>query len=175
MPPRLSEFLNWARVCAGEQSDIFEVHLFLNSRCYPFYFSTSISVSIRHSVRLSRIVHRIFFPRLFPICLRLLDHCSPDLSFAPTPQFASYGSSFCPAPLFACCPSNHVCPCRRVSLHGFERCSNYVLIFWEGRVLSAPNEPEHSTGDDVDGTDVPEEIEAALEELFQALQDRVRF
>jgi hypothetical protein len=42
----------------------------------------------------------------------------------------------------------------------------------KGRVLSAPNEPEHSTGDDVDGTDVPEEIEAALEELFQALQDR---
>ncbi|KAH8998594.1 TBCD protein [Lactarius akahatsu] len=41
-----------------------------------------------------------------------------------------------------------------------------------GRVLSAKNELEHSTGDGDDGTDVPEEIEAVLEELFQALQDR---
>ena len=54
-------------------------------------------------------------------------------------------------------------------------CGNYVSIYREGRVLSARNEPEHSTGDDVDGTDVPEEIEATLEELFQALQDRVSF
>lgn len=175
MPPRLSEFLNWAKICAGEQNDIFEVHSFLNSRCQPFYFSTSISVSIRHSVRLSRIVPRVFFRSSFPICSRLLDPCSPNPSFVPMPQFASYVSSFCPAPLFACCPSNHVCPCRRVSLRGFEMCGNYVLIYWEGRVLSARNEPEHSTGDDVDGTDVPEEIEATLEELFQSLQDRVSF
>lgn len=68
-----------------------------------------------------------------------------------------------------------MCPCRRVSFHGFEICGNYLLIYREGRVLSARNELEHSTSDDVEGTDVPEEIEATLEELFQALQDRVSF
>lgn len=61
MLSRLSEFLLWAKTCAGERNDIFEVHLFLNPGCYPFYFSTSVSVSIRHSVKLLRIVRQIFF------------------------------------------------------------------------------------------------------------------
>ena len=129
MPPRLSEFLNWAKTCAREQSDIFEVHLFLNSKCYPFYSSTSVLVSIRHSVRLSRIVRQISFRDLFPGCSRLLGRYSPILRFAPMPRFASYGSSFCPAPPFAYCPLNHACPYRRVSVHSFERRSNYVLIY----------------------------------------------
>ncbi|KAI9465506.1 TBCD protein [Lactarius psammicola] len=38
-----------------------------------------------------------------------------------------------------------------------------------GRVLSARNEPEHSTSDSDDGSDVPEEIEVVLEELFRSL------
>ncbi|KAI9443203.1 TBCD protein [Lactarius indigo] len=42
----------------------------------------------------------------------------------------------------------------------------------KGRVLSARDEPEHSTGDGDEDADVPEEIETVLEELFQALQDR---
>jgi hypothetical protein len=116
MLPRLSEFLHWAKTCSGEQNDIFEVRLFLNSRCYPSYSSTSVSVSIRHFVRLLRIVRQIFFRSLFPSCSRLLDHCSPILRFAPMPRFASYGSSFCPAPLFVCCPLDHACPYREVSV-----------------------------------------------------------
>ena len=177
MPPRLSEFLNWAKTCAGEQSDIFEVHLFLNFRRYPLYFSISVLVSIRLSVRLSRIVRQIFFCSLFPRCLRLGDCCIPIPCFAPMPRFASCGLSFCPAPHFACCPLNHACPYRRVRVHGFQRRSFAYQYSWEGRVLSARNEPEHSTGDgdDSNGADVPEEIEAVLEELFQALQDRVSF
>jgi hypothetical protein len=39
MQPRLSEFLNWAKICTAEQNDIFEVHLFLNSRCHPSILS----------------------------------------------------------------------------------------------------------------------------------------
>ncbi len=128
MLPRLPEILHWAKTCAGEQNDIFEVHLFLNSRCYPFYPSTSVSVSIRHSVRLSRIIRQIFCRSLLPSCSRLLNHCSPILRFAQMPRFASYGSSFCPARLSACCPLNHACPYREVSMPGFETRSNYVLI-----------------------------------------------
>ena len=128
MPPRLAEFLNWAKTCAGEQSDIFEVHLFPNSKCYPFYSSTSVLASIRHSVRLSRIVRQTSFRSLFPRCSRLLDPCSPILRSALIPRFASYGSSFCPAPPFVYSPLNHAFPYRRVSVHGFERSSNYVLI-----------------------------------------------
>ncbi len=47
-----------------------------------------------------------------------------------------------------------------------------MLIRPEGRILYATNEPVHSINDD-GGSDVPEEIETVLEELFQGLQDRV--
>ena len=47
-----------------------------------------------------------------------------------------------------------------------------MLINPEGRILYATDESERSINDD-GGTDVPEEIETVLEELFQGLQDRV--
>ena len=142
MLPRLSEFLHWTKTCAGEKNDIFKVHLVLNSGCYPFYFSTSVSVSIRHSVRLSRIVRQIFFRNLFPSCSRLLDHCSPILPFGPMPRFASYGSSFCPALLFACCPLTHACPYRGVSVLGFERRGDSNIA---GKVVFYQPETSQST------------------------------
>ncbi|KAI0251997.1 TBCD protein [Lactifluus subvellereus] len=42
----------------------------------------------------------------------------------------------------------------------------------KGRVLYGRNDFEHSTSENEDCVEVPEEIEAVLEELFQAVQDR---
>lgn len=48
-----------------------------------------------------------------------------------------------------------------------------MLTSPEGRVLHKINELEHSVNEDEGDTDIPEEIETVLEDLFQGLQDRV--
>ncbi|KAI0004532.1 TBCD protein [Russula compacta] len=46
------------------------------------------------------------------------------------------------------------------------------VAFRKGRVLHKINELEHSVNEDEGDTDIPEEIETVLENLFQGLQDR---
>lgn len=137
MPPRLSEFLNWAKICAGEQNDIFE---------YLGVYQTLCEV-VKNSP--SHILSQ-FIPDMFEAARSL----QPDSKLCTNASIRKLRIKLLSRTALRLLP---VKP--RVSLQ-------------KGRVLSARTEPEHSTVDDVDGTDVPEEIEAALEELFQALQDR---